>query len=50
MRRRQRATFARLGVVPNHVVDAADGRATNGGVVPVMVVPVQPGVKGSASS
>lgn len=32
-----------LGVVPSHVADTAHGRATDGGVVPVMVVEVQPG-------
>ena len=39
-----------LGVLPNQVLDATDGRATNGGVVSMMVVEMQPAVKGSGSS
>ena len=35
-----------LAVLPNQVVDTTDGRATNGGVVSMMVVEVQPSVKG----
>ena len=38
-----------LGVLPKHLVDAADGRASDGGVVPVMVVGVQPAVKSTGS-
>ena len=37
---------APLGVLPHQVVDAADGWATDGGVVSVMVVHVQPLVEG----
>ena len=35
-----------LSVLPNQVVDAADGWAADSGVVPMMVVEVQPDVKG----
>jgi hypothetical protein len=34
-----------LGVLLHQVVDADDGWAANGGVVSVMVVEVEPGVK-----
>ena len=39
--------YLRLGVLPNQVVDSADGWATDGRVVPVMVVHVEPLVEGT---
>lgn len=44
------AARCRLGVVARLVVDAAGGWAADGGVVPVMVVAVEPGVKGAGSA
>ena len=41
--------FSRLAVVPDDVADAVDGWASDGGVVSVMVVDVQPAGKGSCS-
>jgi hypothetical protein len=38
-----------LAVVPGQVGDAAGGWSADGGVVAVMVVGVEPGVKGSGS-
>jgi hypothetical protein len=38
-----------LAVLPKHLVDAADRRASDGGVVSVMVVGVQPAVKGTSA-
>jgi integrase len=37
----------RLGVLPDHVVESADGWAPDGRVVPMMVVHVKPGVQRS---
>jgi hypothetical protein len=37
----------RLVVLPSHVVESADGWASDGCVVPVMVVHVEPLVEGS---
>ncbi len=39
-----------LGVLTSQVVDTADGRASDGRVVPVMVVQVEPLVEGSGPS
>lgn len=36
----------RLGVVPDQIADTADGRTTDGGVVAMMVVAVEPGGQG----
>ena len=36
-------------VLPNQVVDSVDGWTTDGGVVPMMVVHVQPGVQSPGS-
>jgi hypothetical protein len=41
---------AGLDVLPSQVVDTADGRAADGGVVAVMVVHVQPFVECAGSS
>jgi hypothetical protein len=41
--------FLRLGVVPTHVVHSGRGRATDGGVVPMTVVDVDPGVKSASA-
>ena len=42
-------TDRRLGVLPNQVVDTTDGWSSDGRVVPMMVVHVEPGVQGSGS-
>jgi len=39
----------RLAVLPHQVVDSTDGRASDGGVVPVMVIHVKPLVESSGS-
>ena len=49
-RGRTRARIAGLAVVPCQVGDAAGGWAADGGVVSVMVVAVEPAVKGSGAA
>jgi hypothetical protein len=44
-----RPELRQLGVLPHQVVETADGRSANGGEVPMMVVDVQPSVKGPGS-
>ena len=46
----QQLSRRRLAVVPSYVADAVHGRATDRGVVSVMVVDVQPAHKGTDSS
>ncbi len=43
------ARAAELGIVPNEVGDSAGGWAADGGVVSVMVVAMEPAVKGASA-
>jgi hypothetical protein len=45
----ERCPVGPLDVVPGQVADTAHGRATDGGVVPMMVVAVEPGGQGPGS-